>query len=308
LTAGLPIRSMTAWVASRDTYPAGQRWWVSKADVTPDYFQTLRIPILRGRAFEPADRRGAPLVAIVCETLAGWFWPGENPLGRYVAVASPDSTLPPTWLEIVGVAKEVQPPTTTGASNPYLYVPLPQGHDYAMSIVARGEADEGETVRAIRQAMYSADPGVEITRSTTMDSAISAILYPRHMAAGILSFAGLVGLLLAAIGLYGVVSYSVTQRLREIGIRATLGARPSDLVRLILSEGAGVAIVGSVLGLGLGYGALQIASTMIPSVPGPAVVVFVAVPMLIAIVVLVACLLPARRAGRVDPIVVLRTI
>ena len=126
-----------------------------------------------------------------------------------------------------------------------------------MNVIARGTLDDGGMVRALRQAVFAADPGAEISRSTTFESAIDAILYPRRMAAGILSFAGVIGLALAAIGLYGVVSYSVAQRLREIGIRATLGARPRDLVRLILSEGVGVAAIGSVLGLGLGYGALR---------------------------------------------------
>ena len=143
----------------------------------------------------------------------------------------------------------------------------------------------------------------KISRSTTFESAIDAILYPRRMAAGILSFAGVIGLALAAIGLYGVVSYSVAQRLREIGIRATLGARPRDLVRLILSEGVGVAAIGSVLGLGLGYGALGVASKIVPGMPALNAAALIAVPVVIVGVILAACYLPARRAGRVDPMV-----
>ncbi len=307
LSMGLPIQSMKTWVAGRDTFPNGPRWWVSQAHVSSDYFKTLGISLIRGRRFEPADRDGTPLVAIICETLATWFWPGQSAVGQHVAVAFPDSTSAPRWLEVVGVVREVQPPVTTGASNPYLYVPLTQLHgEFASNVIARGTLDDGQMVRALRQAVFAADPGVEISRSTTFESAIDAILYPRRMAAGILSFAGVIGLALAAIGLYGVVSYSVAQRLREIGIRATLGARPRDLVRLILSEGVAVAAIGSVLGLGLGYGALVVASKIVPGMPELNAAALIAVPVVIVGVILAACYLPARRAGRVDPMVVLR--
>ena len=308
LTAGMPIRAMTTWVAGRDTFPTGPRWWVSKADVTPDYFKTLGIQLTRGRLFTPSDRAGTPPVAIICETLATWFWPGRNPVGEYVALAYPDSTNPPKWMEVVGVVNEVQPPITAGASNPYLYVPLSQGHGdhYALNVIARGTLDDGATVRALRQAVFATDPGAEVMRSTTFDSAISAMLYPRRMAAGILSCAGVIGLALAAIGLYGVVLYSVAQRLREIGIRATLGARPRDLMRLILSEGVGVASIGCVLGLGLGYGGLRAAAKIVPGMPELNATALIAVPIVIVAVILAACYLPARRAGRVDPMVVLR--
>ena len=212
---------MTTWVAARDTFPAGRRRWASKADVTSDDFQTVGIRLTRA-AFTPADRAGRRRSRSIRETLATWFLPGRNPVGEHIAVASPDSMSPPTWMEIVGVVNEVQPPITTGASNLELgRSAFPRPRDYAMNVIARHPRSRRMGARAEAGTLCRGS-GRRDLRSTTFESGIDAVVYPRRMAAGILSFAGVIGLALAAIGLYGVVSYSVAQRLRDIGIRATL--------------------------------------------------------------------------------------
>ena len=306
LTMGMPTSPMKGWVIARDAFPNGQHWWVAGATVSNDYFKTLGIRITRGRPFDTRDRADAPKVAIIDETLAMWLWPGQNPIGRYVAQHWPESTIPPQWLEVVGVVNDVQPPITTGLSNPYLYRPLEQGGESANTIVARGTMPMGDLVRALRQAATDADPSVEMMRSGTVSESIAAMLYPRRMAAGILAAAGVIGLILSAAGLYGVISYSVARRLRELGIRATLGASPVKLMALVLREGGRVALIGAALGLIVAYVGIRLTSGFLVAIPQLDQIVVMVVPAILAVVVLAACFVPARRASKVDPIVVLR--
>jgi putative ABC transport system permease protein len=307
LTTGMPESPMKGWIIARDAYPKGQHWWVAGATVSDDFFKTVGIRLRRGRGFDIRDQADGPKVAIIDETLATWLWPGQNPIGRYVAEHWPESNFPPAWLEVVGVVNEVQPPITSGLSNPYIYRPLAQGSEYSRTIVARGAMPAGDLVRALRQAALDANPVVEMTRSGSVRESIAAILYPRRMAAGILAAAGLIGLILSAAGLYGVISYSVAQRLRELGIRATLGADPISLMGLVLREGGRVAVAGIALGLVVAYSGIRVASKLVTEIPKLDQVTIVVVPLLLGIVALLACFVPARRASKVDPIVVLRT-
>ena len=308
LTMGLPIRSAHTWVTAREGFPNGAHWYPSVAYVTGQYFDALGIRLLAGRSFDERDGPKSAKVAIICETLATWFWPGENAIGRQIAQHMPGQAYPPEWLEVIGVAREVQPPVTTGQSNPFLYVPLSQrGGPLAQTIVARGSAPPGTLVAAVRQAAVDADPSVEILSSGMLSDSIAAMLYPRRMAAGILAAAGFIGLILSAAGLYGVISYSVAQRLRELGIRATLGANPISLMALVLREGGRVAVAGIALGLVVAYFGIHLASKLVTEIPKLDQVTVIAVPVLLGVVVLAACFVPARRASKVDPIVVLRT-
>jgi predicted permease len=309
LTSGMPESPMKSWVIARNAFPSGQHWWVSGVSVSEEFFKTLGIRLTRGRLFERGDRADSPPVAVIDETLAMWLWPGENPIGRYLGQHWPESPSPPVWLEVVGVVNEVQPPITTGSSNPYLYRPVAQGGHYnARTIVTRGSIPLGEQVRAIRQAALEADPAVEFFRSGSVSESIAAILYPRRMAAGILTATGIIGLLLSAAGLYGAMSYSVAQRLRELGVRATLGASPISLMALVLREGGRVAAVGAALGLVVAYVSIRLTSSLVVAIPQLDKAVLIAVPLILGVVVLAACFVPARRASRVDPIAVLRSI
>jgi putative ABC transport system permease protein len=309
LAFSLPFEPMRSWVIDRNAYPTGRHWWVAHAAISPRYFDVLRMPLLRGRIFDARDRQGAPKTAIVCERLALWLWPGQNPVGQYIGRHWPESPLEPEWLEIVGVVSEVQPPLSEGAGNPAIYTPLDQAaQPYARSIVVRSPDTPGNVERALRQAIVESDDGAEIYRSGTVNDAITTMRYPRRMAVGILSLSGIMGLILASIGIYGVVSYSVAQRLREIGIRAALGAHQSQLIRLVILDGVKVVTIGSVLGLIGAFVALRLASKLVVALPALDAATFLAVPLVLASVILAACYVPARRAGRVDPITVLRNL
>ena len=308
LTLALPAEPMfgKSPVIARDAFPSGQTWWVTRNVVSSDYFKTIGIRLLRGRAFDRLDRVNSPRAAIIDETLARWLWPGQEPVGRYLANHRPDDTKAPDWLEVVGVVNEIQPPITTGLSNPYLYLPLGEGEDDARTIIARGPAPVGELTRAIRTAVRDADSSADTMSSASVAQRVAAILYPRRLAAGILTAAGFIGLILSAAGLYGVISYSVAQRLREIGIRATLGASRLSLMGLVLREGGRVAVLGAVLGLVVAYFGIRLTSNLVVAIPQLDTVVLIVVPVTLAVVVLAACFVPARRASKVDPIVVLR--
>ena len=305
LTMGLPTGSLSGFVIPRDSYPKGPYWWVSQAYVSPGYFTTLGMRVTKGRDFQDSDRADAPPVAILDERLAMWLFQGGNPIGQYVAQKRMDYR-EPTWLEIVGVVNEVQPPLEKLGGNPFVYLPLGQASEQAMTLVARGAGSTGTVTRAIRQAIFDADPLTDVMNTGTLRDQISSMLYPRRMAAGILAASGLIGLILAAAGLYGVISYSVEQRVRELGIRATLGASRFALMGLVLREGAAVALVGALLGFVVALIGGYLTSHLVIAIPRPDLTTILIVPALLALVVLIACFVPARRAARVDPLQVLK--
>jgi predicted permease len=303
---GLPLSPQQGWAISRDAFDAGTHHWVSRADVSPGYFAALSITVKRGRLFDPHDASGAPLVVVVSDTLAEWFWPGANPIGRYVAFHEPRSPRAPDWLEVVGVVESVTPPLSERPSAA-IYVPFDQSpSQYATTVVARGSGSPASLIRDLTAAIHAADGTTMVSGSRTMEAAIDAVLFTRRFAVVLVGAAGVMGLLLALVGLYGVVSHSVAQRVRELGIRATLGATRADIVRLILREGAIVVFVGCGLGLLLALVALHLTARLVVAMPPADGALCALVAALIGGVVLMACYLPARRAARADPMAALR--
>ena len=301
-----PSASSSTWIVSADSYTANQRYWISSQRVSPDYFTTMGIKLTAGRLFDLGDSPTSPPVAIICERLARMLFPGQNPIGQRVADNWPDSNYPPRWREVVGVVNEIQTPLTDGAS-PYVYASLTQDvHPYAMTILARGDRPQGDLIREIRGLVAAADADIEIMASGPLVESIDAMAYPRRMATTIISLAGVFGLFLSAVGIYGVVSHSVSQRLREIGIRATLGASRGDLMSLILKEGARIAVIGGAAGIALAFLATKYAASVFAQMPQPDFTSAALAPAVISAAILLACVAPARRAARVDPIVVLR--
>jgi ABC-type antimicrobial peptide transport system permease subunit len=193
---------------------------------------------------------------------------------------------------------------------PVVYVSLmQQWQGTARNLIVRGYGGDATALAdPVKRAVVGADAFAEAYGARTMEQIVAEILYPRRLAAGILGTAGVIGLTLASIGLYGVVSFSVARRRREIGIRATLGASRRDILALILREGAVVAGIGCAAGLALGVLALRLTAGLIPDLPTVDVLAFVAVPAALTLVVLAACYVPARRAARVDPAEVLRSL
>jgi predicted permease len=306
----VPLPSMSGWVAGREGFrPDGRHYWVSQGPVTPGYFDTLRIPLLRGRQFDDRDQRDSTAVAIVSETLARTIWPAEDPLGQHLGVHTPGSAFPPRWLEVVGVVGDVHLPLTDSGWSPGYYVPAEQGAmtlALPSTIAARGSRPAGELIQGLEAAVAAADPEALATGARRMTDGIEELLYPRRVAAMVLGLAGTIGLLLASSGLYGLISFSVAQRVREIGVRMALGADRSDVLRLIIREGLAVSGAGIALGFILTYGVIRIVSRFVVALPSMDLLTFCVVPTLLGAVILLACYIPALRAARVDPMAVLR--
>jgi ABC-type antimicrobial peptide transport system permease subunit len=199
----------------------------------------------------------------------------------------------------------VKPALFDGESNPTVYESLAQSGG-GQTLVAQARGRPSDAIRELQEAVRQADGSANVVRSTTASDAIAEIRYPRRTTATILAASGLIGLVLASLGLYGVVSYSVARRVRELGIRAALGAQEGDIIRLVLADGVRVVLLGTVLGLALALAAVRIVSATVVAVPAIDLGTLVAVPLSLAVVVLAACYLPARRAARVDPMVALR--
>jgi predicted lysophospholipase L1 biosynthesis ABC-type transport system permease subunit len=243
----------------------------------------------------------------VCERLARLLWPDKDALGEYIA--SPDRAIgaPPTWLRIVGIAKEVRLAGDEGQDRPFVYLPIVQQPVVlSATIVARGRANAADLLKTLPAAIVAAQADAEMPRARTMKEEIAAVLYPKRLGATVLALSGLFGLLLSMVGLYGVVSYSAAQRMREIGIRSALGATRRDLVLLLLRDAVLALAVAVTTGVALGFAAVRVVSSMVIALPRPDLVTLIAVPLVLSTVIPAACVRPVRRAARINPIDVLR--
>jgi putative ABC transport system permease protein len=278
--------------------------------VSDGYFLTMGIPILSGRDFDERDGPLSRHVAIVSESLARRLWPGGDAVGSSLASVRPGQTNDvPQWLEVVGVVGDARPVLHEGGDRPFVYTALSQldvPGGIPLTLVAWGGGDEARLVEQTRQAVVRGDPFAQVPRMQTMTQYVAEVLYPRRAAAWLLGVSGGVGLLLAAIGLYGVISYSVSRQVREIGIRSALGAERKQIMAVVLREGLAVFIVAAVPGLALSFIALRLTSAFVGHVPATDAVSLIVVPLMTAVVVLLASYLPARRAAQVDPMVALR--
>ena len=277
--------------------------------VSDAYFDVMDMTLVRGRPFDSRDSLYRPKVAIVSESLERELGRGVPLIGRHVGFQdAQDGNV--EWLEVIGVVGDVRPVLDDRPPLPVVYVSLmQQWQGTARNLIVRGYGGDATALAdPVKRAVIGADAFAEAYEARTMEQVVGEILYPRRLAAGILATAGLIGMALASIGLYGVVSFSVARRRREIGIRSTLGAGRRDILALILREGAVVAGVGCGAGLALGVLALRLTAGLIPDLPTVDVLAFVAVPAALVLVVLAACYVPARRAARVDPAEVLRSL
>jgi putative ABC transport system permease protein len=269
----------------------------------------MKLPIVRGRAFDGHDTAASPPVAVISEQLARLLWPDGEALGEYVATPDTGTNAPPTWLRVVGIARQVTFAGQEDRPSPFLYVPIAQRPSLlAANIVARGRGDASELLKTLPAAIGAAQRDAEVPRARTMTADIDEALYPTRVAATVLAASGVFGLLLSIVGLYGVVSYSAAQRMREIGIRCALGAERRDVLALLLRDAVVALSVAVVLGVGLGYAAVRIVSSLVVALPRLDAVTMLVVPLTLSAVILAACLRPARRAARVNPIDVLRAL
>ena len=274
---------------------------------TRDYLNTMGIALVAGRGFEPADEAGAPVV-LINERLAEVFYPGENPLGR--RVRPPGDDIP--WFTIIGVVRDVKQggvAEETGTELYFFYPQVARAQGFAprtMNVVVRTAGDPTHLASAVRAEIRGVDPTLPVANLATMNDVLhDAVARPRFLTL-LLGIFAVVALALAAIGTYGVMAYSVEERRQEIGIRMALGARASSVLGMVLRQGLTVAAVGLALGVAGAAGLSRLLRSLLYEVSATDAATFVAAPALLAAVALLACLIPARRATRVDPARVLK--
>jgi predicted permease len=274
------------------------------AGVTPGHFPALQIPILSGRNFTDSDDDKASPVALVDETLARRFWPGEDPIGKRIKFGSLRSTAP--WMTIVGIVGDVKSDSLETAGTSHIYQSAFQNPPYNSVVYLRTSGDPGSLGESIRHEVQAVDSNIPIYAVRSMEEVVKRSMAERRFALEILAFFGIVALLLAAIGIYGVMAYTFSRRTHEIGIRMALGAQRKDIMRMAVGEGMTLVAIG--LGVGI-VGALLLSRylrTMLYAIKPADPLTFLAIAALLAFVALLACLVPAQRATQVDPLVALR--
>jgi putative ABC transport system permease protein len=274
------------------------------AVVTPGYFKTLRVPLVKGRDFDERDTAEAPMVAVVNEALARTIFAGEDAVGRQLTVWR-DEKFP---RRIVGVVADVRPDSLDEEAGPQIYVPHAQDAGWGgMSLVVRTKGGEPESLtQAVRGEVRALDRAQPVYDVKTLEQVLADSAAYRRVAALLMAGFACVALVLACVGLYGVVSYAVARRTHEIGIRMALGARPSDVLRMVLRQGGALVLAGVGVGVAAALGAAQALAGMLYGVSATDASVYVFVALLLACVALLACLVPARRATKVDPMEALR--
>jgi putative ABC transport system permease protein len=269
---------------------------------TPGYFETMEIPLIKGRVLGDQDREDAPRVAIVNQVFSDRLLPGEDPIGKRVRFGGSRGDV-----EIVGVIGPVRHHGLDAEPRPEIYVPFRQLQYGGMTVVARTAGDPLQLAAPIKSEIFALDPGLPVARIATVTSLLSGSVAARRFNLLLLEGFATLALILAAVGIYGVISYNVSQRTRETGIRIALGARTTDVIGGVLRDGLGMTALGLAAGL-LGAVALSrvLRGLLFEVTPGDPVALAGAAGLLLA-VALVACTIPARRATRVDPIIALRS-
>ena len=281
--------------------PRGQRPVALWDSVSPAYFQTLGIPLLKGRFFSDADTEKSSDVAIISQSMALKYWPHEDPIGRTIQIAR--QTAPS---EIVGIAADLRNNGIGAPPGDEIYTPLPQRPWGNMGVIVKTAGDPMQIVPAVRSAILAVDRDQPMTQVRPLTEDLSSSVGQQRVSAFLLGIFAALALVLAAIGIYGVTSYSVAQRSKEIGIRIAMGAQPRDVLRLILGFGAKLALIGVVIGIIAALALTQLMKTMLFGVAATDPLTMGAVSLTLIGVTLLACYIPARRAMSVDPVIALR--
>ncbi len=271
--------------------------------ISPDYFKVLQATLLRGRSFTEGDEDGKPPVAIIDETTARKYWPTRDPLGRQVRFGK-DPTMP--WITVVGIIKDIKSDGLDIDGVPHIYVSAYQDSIKGVSVVLRTSLPATRLEPQIRHEIQSIDPGLPVFNVSSMDDILDRSLASRRFSADLVGgFAGL-AVLLASIGIYGLLAYMVGQRSREIGLRMALGARRDDILRMFLRKGVALAGVGIVAGVIFSASTASMMASLLYGVRPHDQAVFLIVPLLLLAVAALASYLPARRATKVNPMIALR--
>jgi predicted permease len=274
-----------------------------RSNPTPGYFATLGIPLKAGRDFTWRDTEGQPNVVILSESTARRLFPeGENPIGRRLITGI--ASIP---REIVGVVGDVRAEALDTAPGDTMYYPTAQIGDGFFSYVLRTTRPAESLLPEIKAAVRELDPGIPVARVESFDRLLAQSISDRQLVMGLVGVFALLALALAALGIYGVISYTVSQRTGEIGVRMALGASPALIIALVLREGFKLTLLGLAAGLLCAFGLTSLLASQLYEISATDPVIFAAVPVFLALVGLLACWIPARRATRVDPLVALRS-
>jgi putative ABC transport system permease protein len=268
------------------------------------YFAAMGIPVLRGRTFDRSDHPNSPPAALISESMAGKYWPNENPIGQTIQFGNMDGDL--RLLHVVGVVGDVHDRGVDAATSPTVYAnSLQRPPSSSMSVVVRAHVAPAALVTSMRQVVRSLDSQLPVNFKT-LDQVFASSLDQRRFSLVIFGVFGMTALLLAAMGIYGVTAYAVAQRTQEIGIRMALGATMSDVLNLMLRNVMTLVLIGAVVGLAGAYAITRVMSSLLFEVDPTDLATFAAVLTVLFVVALVACFMPARRATKVDPLVALR--
>ncbi len=268
-------------------------------NVSAGYFETLRIPIVRGRSFATTDTANAPRALVVNETMARRYWRGGDPVGRAVRVG-------PQTLTVVGVARDGRYGSLSAPPRPYMYFALSQMYRPTAVPHARISGAQRPVFEAIRRQIRALDADLPIYDTITMRDFLGQAVFVQRAAAMLLGIFGVLALLLAIVGLYGVMAYVVSQRTHEMGVRLALGATPRDLRRMVVGQGVGLALLGIAIGATAAFGRMRFARALLPGISPTDPATFLGISLLLAVVAFVAAAIPAARAARVDPVIALR--
>ena len=271
------------------------------AIVTPNYFQTLQIPIVKGRDFTPQDAKSSQRVVIVSETFVNRYWPNQEALGKQL-----NSDLTHEWFTVVGVARDSKVNALNEKPRPFLYLPLYQVYRSTLIVLARTNGDSLAAGTTVEKTIHELNADLVVFDVTTLELREQIASFPQRVAGTFVGAFGLLALVLAAVGIYGVTSYTTRQRTHEIGIRMTLGASKRDVLRLVIGNGLRLTLIGVLLGLSASFALTRFLTSMLLGVTSTDALTFSSVALLLCAVALLACFLPARRAMRVDPMVALR--
>jgi putative ABC transport system permease protein len=272
--------------------------------VTPTYFSVMRVPLLAGRTFTEADSASAPRVVIINETMARRFWPGENPIGRRMKYGRLDDGAP--WMTIVGVVADTRRTGYDAVVRPETYLPYAQNPDSIMTVVVRTTGDPASTRPSLEAIVRALDPQVAVQHVQPLETVVSGMTAQRRLNTILLGGFAVVATLLALVGLYGVMAYSVQQRTRELGVRLALGATGSNVMQLVLKEGLQLVAIGLVVGLAAAVASSSLLSKILYHVDPTDPVTLASIALMTLIVSTMACAVPALRAWRVDPVTALR--
>jgi predicted permease len=292
------------WIQDHPLEPGQQAAELNYNMVTPGYFDTLQIPLLRGRRFTDADSEKAPAVAIINQNMAAKFWPNEDALGKRFGTKGPTGP----FIEVVGIVQDGKYQNVTEDPMAFFYLPLDQSYMSMRTIQVRTSVPPETLALQIESQIHELAPGLPITQVQTMDESLQGAngFFFFHFGAQLTAVMGLLGLILAVVGIYSVVSYAAVQRTQEIGIRMAMGAAPRDILKMVLRQGLSVVGIGLALGLLLAIAGTRLMSSLFVGIKPTDPLTFIVVVLLLTGIALFACWIPAFRATRIDPLVALR--